>query len=95
MFGFLIKLKLYIVPAFYHRNMSGSGTSLVHPVFEEGSWEIRIVTPPPHPLCKKSFPGGTVVKTWPASAGDTGDVGSIPGWERSLGEGNGNPFQYS
>ena len=25
----------------------------------------------------------------------TGDVGSIPGWERSHGEGNGNPLQYS
>lgn len=48
MLGFLVKLKLYIVLAFYHQNMSGSGASLVHPVFEEGSWEIRIVTPPPH-----------------------------------------------
>lgn len=48
MFGFLIKVKLYIVPAFYHQNRSGSGTSLVHPVFEEGSWEISIVTLPPH-----------------------------------------------
>ena len=25
------------------------------------------------------FPGGTVVKNLPANAGDTGDVGSIPG----------------
>ena len=24
-----------------------------------------------------------------------GDPGSIPGWGRSPGEGNGNPFQYS
>ena len=30
-------------------------------------------------------------KNLPASAGD---LGSIPGWERSLGEGNGNPLQY-
>ena len=29
------------------------------------------------------------------SACDTGDPGSIPGLGRSLGEGNGNPFQYS
>ena len=35
-----------------------------------------------------------MLKTRPASAGDTGDVGSIPGWERSLGEGNGSPLQY-
>ena len=30
-----------------------------------------------------------------ASAYDAGDPGSIPGWGRSPGEGNGNPFQYS
>ena len=29
------------------------------------------------------------------STGDMGDIGSIPGLGRSLGEGNGNPFQYS
>ena len=39
-----------------------------------------------------SSPGGSVVKNPPASAGD---VGSIPGLERSPGEGNGNPLQYS
>ena len=36
-----------------------------------------------------------VVKNPPASAGDTGDVDLIPGSERSFGEGNGNPLQYS
>ena len=36
-----------------------------------------------------------VVKNPPASAGDAGDVGSIPGLGRSPGEGNGNPLQYS
>ena len=41
------------------------------------------------------FPGGSVVKNLPASAGDTRDVGSIPGSKRSPGEGNLNPFQYS
>ena len=29
------------------------------------------------------------------SASDVGDLGSIPGWGRSPGEGNGNPLQYS
>ena len=29
------------------------------------------------------------------SAGDTADIGSIPGSGRSHREGNGNPFQYS
>ena len=41
------------------------------------------------------LPGGTVVKNLPANAGDTRDVGSIPGSGRSPGEGNGNPLQYS
>ena len=31
----------------------------------------------------------------PANAGDTGDVGMIPGSGRSPGGGNGNPLQYS
>ena len=38
------------------------------------------------------FPGGSVVKNPPASAGDTRDTGSIPGLGRSPGEGNGNPL---
>ena len=41
------------------------------------------------------FPGGTVVKNQPANAGDARDTGSIPGWGRSPGGGNGNPLQYS
>ena len=40
------------------------------------------------------FPGGSVVKNLPTNSGDTGDVGLIPGSERSPGGGNGNPFQY-
>ena len=31
----------------------------------------------------------------PANAGDIREVGLIPGLERSPGEGNGNPLQYS
>ena len=42
------------------------------------------------------FPGGVVVKNTLGNAGDAGDMGLIPGWERSPGEGNtGNPVQYS
>ena len=41
------------------------------------------------------FPGGTMVMTPPANAGDERGAGSVPGWRRSLGEGNGNPLQYS
>ena len=39
--------------------------------------------------------GGLVVKNLPANEGDPRDSGSIPGWGRSPGEGNGNTFQYS
>ena len=41
------------------------------------------------------FPGDSVVKNLPANAGDTRDVGSIPGLGRSPGVGNGNLLQYS
>ena len=43
----------------------------------------------------QGFPGGLVVKKPPTNAGDTGDLGSIPGSGRSPREGNGNPSQYS
>ena len=35
-----------------------------------------------------------MVKNLPANVGDTGDLGSIPGWGRSPGGGNGNALQY-
>ena len=38
------------------------------------------------------FPGGSDDK---ASACNAGDLGLIPGWGRSPGEGNGNLLQYS
>ena len=38
------------------------------------------------------FPGGSEGK---ASACNAGDLGLIPRWGRSPGEGNGNPLQYS
>ena len=38
------------------------------------------------------FPGGSEGK---ASAYNAGDLGSISGWGRFSGEGNGNPLQYS
>ena len=34
------------------------------------------------------------IKNPPANAGDSRDVGLIPGSEKSLGVGNGNPLQY-
>ena len=41
---------------------------------------------------KMGFPGGSVVKNLPTKAGD---MGSVPGLERSLAGGHGNSFQYS
>ena len=36
-----------------------------------------------------------MAKNLPAKAGDTRDMGLIPGLGRSSGIGNGSPFQYS
>ena len=44
------------------------------------------------------FPGDSMLKKPPDKSGDAGDVrdaGSIPGWGRSPGEGNGYPPLYS
>ena len=40
----------------------------------------------------QGFPGGS---DGIASACNVGDLGSIPGWRRSPGEGYGTPLQYS
>ena len=41
------------------------------------------------------FPDGSVSKESACNAGDTGDLGSVPGSGRSPGGGKGNPLQYS
>ena len=41
------------------------------------------------------FPSGSAGKKSACNAGNTGDVGSIPGSGSSPGEWNGNPLQYS
>ena len=46
-------------------------------------------------LAQPGFLGGSVVKNPPAKTGDSGDTGSIPGLEISLGRGKDNPLQYS
>ena len=43
--------------------------------------------------CSSGFPGGSLVKNPPAHAGDTGDMGLIPGSGRSPGRGQGHPLQ--
>ena len=46
-------------------------------------------------MSHQGFSDGAVVKNLLNSAGDTRDVGSIPGSGRFPGVGNGNPLQYS
>ena len=65
-----------------------SGVMVVSSVKQNDCNKAPFKTELPH----KGFPGGSVVKNPPASAGHTG---SIPGWGRSPGEGNGNPLQDS
>ena len=55
----------------------------------EGALALRIVYSSINKF--EGCPGGSVVKTLPANVGD---LGSVPGWGRSPGEGNGNPHQY-
>ena len=43
----------------------------------------------------EGFPDGSSGKESACNAGDTGNVGLIPGLGRSPGGGNGNPLQYS
>ena len=51
----------------------------------ETEWKNRV----------RHSPVAQLIKNPPANAGDTRDVGSIPGSGRSPGEGSGNLFQYS
>ena len=44
---------------------------------------------------KWGFPGGSADKESACNAGDSGDLGLIPGSGIFPGEGNGNPLQYS
>ena len=43
----------------------------------------------------KNLPAKKKKKNLPANAGDSRDMGSIPGSGRSPGVGNGNPLQFS
>ena len=43
-------------------------------------------------IMQNDIPGGSVVKNLPANAGD---MGLVPEWGRSSGEGNANPLQYT
>ena len=75
----------------------GSLTHLIQTLVQMSPtpWGLTLFKNKPHPLpwfVYHDFPGGSEVKV---SAWNAGDQGSIPGSGRSLGEGNGNPLQYS
>ena len=57
-----------------------------------GNWVFYIGS---HSGWWQDFPGGWVVKNPPANAGDSRNMGSIPGLGRSPGAGNGNSLQCS
>ena len=74
--------------------------------WEERSWVKRaekgeawlVLQPSSHCFRLSGFQGfadGSVTKESTCNAGDTGDVGLIPGPGRSSGEGSDNPLQYS
>ena len=52
---------------------------------------MRLRGTPSQKINMFSYSGGLDGK---ASVYNAGDLGSIPGWGRSPGEGNGNPLQY-
>ena len=64
--------------------VGGSRWAAVHGIAKSQIWLINC-----------TLYGGASGKGPPASAGDTRDMGLIPGSGRSPGEGHGNPLQYS
>ena len=69
-------------------NTAQIGLTPTEPPWTHGSQE-EVCLPD---LPSRASLGAQMVKNLPANAGD---AGSIPGWGRSPGEGNGNPLQCS
>ena len=73
--------------------VSKTSSSKIFPLPRKASLESTTVLPLSLAFVNKfPYPGDANGKE---SACNAGDPGSIPGWERYLGEGNGNPLQYS
>ena len=78
----------------FSQTASGDSGRLLLGVHHQGGLELpdgRSLCDLHGPVCQ--FGASQVAQ--PASAGDTGDVGLIPGSGRSSGGRNGNPLQYS
>ena len=78
------------VQRFSSKNSGMDFYAFIHGISPDPGIEPISITSPA--LTGRGFPGGSEDK---ASACNAGDPGSIPGLGKSLGEGNGNPLQYS
>ena len=81
-----------------HIDCSTPGSPVLHclPEFTQTHvHRVGDVVQPSHPLSPRFPPALPDISDGKESACNAGDLGSIPGSERSPGEGNGNPLQYS
>ena len=64
------------------------------PAAEEGRWEAASGVCATGTFTAECFPGGSMIRNPLANPGDARNTGSIPGWERFPGGGDGNPLQW-
>ena len=85
-----------MVPLHTHgREWNAKRPGCLSPLVMSISVSFKFFTVRLYRLTVSGFRSGSVMKNMPASTGDTGNMGSIPGSRRSPGGGNGNPLQYS
>ena len=103
LFSIVISISSYVIPChvpwFYHmkvyQNSQCRINTSLRKTLHKWKWtsilmKSALLSPP-----YMGFPGGSVVKNSPSNAGDSRDVGLIPGMGRFPGGGNRNPLQYS
>ena len=99
---FILLLSLYSL-RFKKKKKAGKKLTALQLFFVCSSWCMFFMNWPhqvspnnvPCPYILWGSPGGAVVKNLPASAGDEGDAGSIPGSGRFPRGGHGNQLQNS
>ena len=85
----MLASEFFCCPGLWNKGLSLFSKNIIFKQFQVHSKIKRRVWKFP------GFPGGLVVESPPANAGDIRDEGLIPGQGRSPGGGNGNPSQYS
>ena len=102
----LIYLFYLIVPVIHCRNESQAGLGL-SPAKDDYTWEFKLQLIPSGSKCSEImyvwglvytiyfYPENRQKPKHKESVCNAEDRGLIPGWGRSLGEGNGNTLQYS